>query len=166
MLSTATAPKRSATAPATGWAAPHSSIWIASASANRSRPQPCALDIGVRKKPSPERVPKPRAAIRQPQTRMTAGVRQDIGRPATDPELSASLLLASCTAPSSSSRGSRGETRHRLLHDRQVDHGREHAEQHGEPPDQIIGAGLDEGEAAEPHAEEAAHLMAEEGEAG
>ena len=33
-------------------AAPHSSIWIASASANTSRPQPCALDIGVRKNPT------------------------------------------------------------------------------------------------------------------
>ena len=102
-LSTGTAPKRSAIAPAKGWAAPQSSIWIASASANTSRPQPCALDIGVRKKPSPERGPKPRTPIRQPQTRMTAGVRQDAGRrPAEDPEpaLAASLLLASCTAPS------------------------------------------------------------------
>src|SRR5262249_48302513 len=61
------------------WAAPHSSIWIASASANTSRPQPCALDIGVRKNPNPERAPKPIIAIRQPQARMTAGERQDAG---------------------------------------------------------------------------------------
>src|SRR5262245_19839704 len=163
MLSTATAPKRSATAPATGWAAPHSSIWIASASANRSRPQPWALDMGVRKKPRPERAPKPSTAIRQPQRRMTAGVRQDAGRPAEEPEfaLSTSLLLASCTAPSSSSRRSRGETRHRLLHDRQIDHGREHAEQHREPPDQIIGDGMQVGAADEPHTEAGAQRVSE-----
>src|SRR5215469_11413681 len=76
MLRTGAAPYRSATAPANGWAAPHSSIWIASASANTSRPQPCVLDIGVRKNPNPERAPKPIIAIRQPQARMTAGVRQ------------------------------------------------------------------------------------------
>src|SRR4051795_9842560 len=76
-LSTGTAPYRSAIAPATGWAAPHSSICIASASANTSRPQPNVLDIGVRKNARPERGPKPSTPIRQPHTRMTAGVRQD-----------------------------------------------------------------------------------------
>src|SRR3977135_3681340 len=92
-LSTGTAPKRSAIAPANGWAAPHSSIWIASASANTSRPQPYALDIGVRKNASPDRGPKPSTPIRQPHTRITAGVRQDTGRRATDDE----ALLSSCT---------------------------------------------------------------------
>src|SRR6185295_19019580 len=79
-LSTGTAPYRSAIAPANGWAAPHSSICIASASANTSRPQPNVLDIGVRKNARPERGPKPSTPIRQPHTRMTAGVRQDVVR--------------------------------------------------------------------------------------
>ena len=57
-LSTGTAPKRSAIAPANGWAAPHSSIWIASASAKTSRPQPYALDIGVRKNAEPRARPE------------------------------------------------------------------------------------------------------------
>jgi hypothetical protein len=34
-----------------------------------SRPQPCACDIGVRKKPSAERGPKPIMEIRQPHAR-------------------------------------------------------------------------------------------------
>src|SRR5262249_20050169 len=63
-------------APAKGWPTPHRRFWIAKASAKTSRPQPCALDIGVRKKPKEERGPKVRMAIRQPQTRMTVGVRQ------------------------------------------------------------------------------------------
>src|SRR5262245_59286615 len=70
------APKRSATAPANGWQAPHSSIWMASARAKTSRPHPCADDIGVRNRPSAERGPKPSVLIRQPHTRITAGVRQ------------------------------------------------------------------------------------------
>src|SRR6478735_8417122 len=102
-LSTGTAPYRSAIAPANGWAAPHSTIGIASASANTSRPQPNVLDIGVRKNAKPERGPKPSTPIRQPHTRMTAGVRQDLvcedtvradaGSRATDEE----ALLSSCT---------------------------------------------------------------------
>ena len=70
------APNRSASAPANGCAAPHSSISIASASANTSRPQPLAAVIGVRKNPKVERGPKLIRPIRQPQTRMTSGVRQ------------------------------------------------------------------------------------------
>src|SRR3954467_13909633 len=97
-LSTGTAPYRSAIAPAHGWAAPHSSICIASASANTSRPQPNVLDLGVRKNARPERGPKPSTPIRQPHTRMTAGVRQDfvredVGSRTTDEE----ALLSSCT---------------------------------------------------------------------
>src|SRR5258708_14964685 len=68
--------KRSAMAPAKGWPTPHKGFWIAKASANTSRPQPWALDIGVRKKPNEERGPKVKMAIRQPQTRTTAGGRQ------------------------------------------------------------------------------------------
>src|SRR5215831_14177551 len=77
MLSTGAAPKRSATAPANGCAAPHSSIWIARANANTSRPQPCALDIGERKNPNAERGPKPSRLIKQPHIRMTIGVRRE-----------------------------------------------------------------------------------------
>ena len=69
-------PKRSATAPANGWPMPHSRFCSAKASANTSRPQPFAADIGVRKKPKAERGPKPISEIRQPHTMMTAGVRQ------------------------------------------------------------------------------------------
>src|SRR5262249_46124637 len=74
---------------------------MASASANTSRPQPCALDIGVRKKPNPERAPKLMSAIRQPQARMRAGVRQERGALAAitaDWLLSAPVLLAVCIA--------------------------------------------------------------------
>src|SRR5690606_13460155 len=63
--------------PANGWPMPHSRFWIARAKANASRPQPWATDIGSRKKPKVERTPKPIRAIRQPQTMMTVGVRQD-----------------------------------------------------------------------------------------
>ena len=54
---------------------------MASASANTSRPQLLACDIGVRKKPSAERGPKPISAIRQPQMTMTSGVRQPTPAP-------------------------------------------------------------------------------------
>ena len=37
---TRTVPKRSAMAPENGWAAPYSSVWIATESANTSRPSP------------------------------------------------------------------------------------------------------------------------------
>src|SRR5271166_1213973 len=76
------APNRSASAPANGCAAPHSSACMASASANTSRPQPLAFDIGDRKKPKVERGPKPSRLIRQPHARMTMGVRQG-ARPET-----------------------------------------------------------------------------------
>src|SRR5215510_10701836 len=54
---------------------------------------------------------------------------------------------------------------YRLFDDRQVDQRREHAEQDREPPDRRIGAVLLEHDAAEPDAEEAADLMADEGKA-
>src|SRR4029078_10465503 len=47
---------------------------MASASANTSRPQLKVEDIGVRKRPSAARGPKPIAPIRQPQVIMTIGV--------------------------------------------------------------------------------------------
>ena len=76
----ARAPKRSAIAPANGCAAPHSSIWIASASANTSRPQPLrARHRREEKCRSPSAARSRAAPIRQPQTRMTAGVRQTSG---------------------------------------------------------------------------------------
>src|SRR5215471_13029563 len=63
-------------APAKGCAAPHNRFCMASASENTSRPQPLSCDIGVRKKPSAERGPNERIAIRQPQKMITPGVRQ------------------------------------------------------------------------------------------
>ena len=57
---------------------PQSKFCSANASANTSRPHPWVDDSGVRKKPSEERGPKLISAIRQPQTTMTAGVRQDL----------------------------------------------------------------------------------------
>src|SRR6516225_214345 len=63
-------------APAKGCAAPHNRFCMASASENTSRPQPFSCDIGVRKKPSAERGPNERIAIRQPQMMITPGVRQ------------------------------------------------------------------------------------------
>jgi hypothetical protein len=59
----------------------------------------------------------------------------------------------------------RRQSRHRLLDDRQIDHRRQKAEQDREPPDRVVGAGALEQHAAQPHAEEAANLMAEEGKA-
>src|SRR5229473_5842120 len=74
--STRRAPKRSAIAPANGCAAPHNRFCTASASENTSRPQPLSSDIGVKKKPSAERGPNERTAIRQPHMMITPGVRQ------------------------------------------------------------------------------------------
>src|SRR5262249_46793028 len=48
----------------------------ASASENTSRPQPFAVDIGVRKKPSAERGPKLTSEMRQPHSTIRAGTRQ------------------------------------------------------------------------------------------
>src|SRR5215475_397981 len=122
------APKRSATAPANGWQAPHSSIWMASARAKTSRPHPCADDIGVRNRPSAERGPKPNVLIRQPHTKMTIGVRQPI-------ELDVCLYSIACSG------GRRDRPLHRLLHDRQIDQRRCHAEEDGKPPHHVIGSG-------------------------
>ena len=73
---TGTVPKRSASAPENGCPRPHRMFWIAMAKANRSRPQPFNDSIGVMKKPRVERGPNAVTAARQPQMRMTAGVRQ------------------------------------------------------------------------------------------
>src|SRR5712691_2895792 len=62
-------------APAKGWPMPHNRFLIGSGRANTSRPQPFASDQGLRKKPSVDRGPKVRIAIRQPQMTITAGVR-------------------------------------------------------------------------------------------
>ena len=61
---------------------PHTRFCSAKASANTSRLQPFACDIGVRKKPKVERGPNPSSEIRQPQRMMTSGVRQPIARAA------------------------------------------------------------------------------------
>src|SRR3954469_2810269 len=53
----------------------------------------------------------------------------------------------------------------RFLHDRKIDQRREHAEQDREPPDRRVGTEPLEHDAAEPDAEEAADLMADEGKA-
>src|SRR5262245_61779132 len=50
----------------------------------------------------------------------------------------------------------------RLLNDRQIDDGREHAEQDRQPPHDVVRAGALEQQAAEPDTQEAADLMAEE----
>src|SRR5882672_8244404 len=55
---------------------PHNRFCTASASENTSRPQPFSADIGVKKKPSAERGPNERTAIRQPHMMITPGVRQ------------------------------------------------------------------------------------------
>src|SRR5437763_3062066 len=52
---------------------------------------------------------------------------------------------------------------HRRLDDRQVDQCREYAEQHGKPPDRPVRSEALEHDTAQPHAEEAADLMADEG---
>src|SRR6266536_3252012 len=49
------------------------------------------------------------------------------------------------------------------FHDRQVDQGGQHAEQHRQPPDRRVGTELLEHDAAQPHAKESADLMADEG---
>src|SRR5579863_1681024 len=55
---------------------PPSKFCKARAKAKTSRPQWCALDIGVRKNPSVERGPKAIIAIRQPEPMTSDGVRQ------------------------------------------------------------------------------------------
>src|SRR5262245_64518958 len=59
----------------------------------------------------------------------------------------------------------RRQARHRPLDNRQIDRRREQAEQDREPPDRVVGSGALEQHAAQPHAEEAADLMDEEGKA-
>src|SRR5207302_768411 len=122
-----------------GWPAPHSSIWIAMASAKTSRPQPWADDMGVRNRPSADLTPNPSAPIRHPHARITAGVRQ----------------LADRVSAIERSGPRRCKPLHRLLDDRQVDERGGDAEEHREPPHDVVGTGALEQESAEPHAEEA-----------
>src|SRR5262247_4504181 len=140
---TRTVPKRSAIAPENGCAAPQIRVCIATESAKISRSQPWAAEIGVRKKPSAERGPKPIIEIRQPQTTTTIGVRQDsAGGTAADSGRTTSGFSC-CTGGAfwTSGRRDRGPL-DRLLDDRQVDHRGQDAEQDREPPDRIVGAGL------------------------
>src|SRR3954453_20793342 len=69
-------PKRSAIAPANGWATPYSNVCRATENEKISRHQPLALDNGVRNRPSADRGPNPSIEMRQPHTRITVGVRQ------------------------------------------------------------------------------------------
>src|ERR1700716_2123725 len=101
-------------------------------------------------------------AMTQPPTTTTTGVRQSAVLAITDPSAVEGLDIVRQDVGRSGGRD--GETLHRLLHDRQIDHSRKHAEQDREPPDEVIGAGALERKAAEQDAEEAADLMAEEGE--
>ena len=58
-----------------------------------------------------------------------------------------------------------GHSHHRLFDDRKVDQRGQHPQQDGQPPHRVVGAGALKNEAAKPDAEEAAHLVAKEGEA-
>ena len=72
-------------APTKGCAVPQTITWMASASEKTSRLQLLAADIGVRNRPSAARGPKPMAPIRQPQMRITMGVRQAATSPVSSP---------------------------------------------------------------------------------
>ncbi len=74
--STRIVPKRSAIPPENGWPMPHNRSWMAKADENTSRPQPLANEIGVRNWPAAERGPKVSRPIKQPQSTISAGVRQ------------------------------------------------------------------------------------------
>src|SRR5258707_159793 len=78
-LSTRGAPYLSAMAPANGCPSPQIRFCSASDSANTSRPQPFACDIGVRKNPSDERGPKVRTEIVHPHNAMMMGRRHENG---------------------------------------------------------------------------------------
>src|ERR1700674_3163868 len=75
------------------------------------------------------------------------------------------IALNFATSLSLGLRGGGDWARHRPLDDGQVDERRQEAERHRQPPYQIVGAGALEHDAAEPDADEAADLVAEEGEA-
>src|SRR5947209_3943782 len=98
--------------------------------------------------------------MRQPHATITAGVRQLTARGIAGLSASSIAMPALCR-----SGRRRGKPLYRLLHDRQIDHGGEHAEQDGKPPDHVVRAGTLERDATEPDAEESAHLMTKEGEA-
>src|SRR5436305_12689128 len=66
--------------PANGWAMPQTMFWTASANPNTSRPQSFACDCGLRKRPRTARGPKLKNETRQPQSTITAGVRQLVDR--------------------------------------------------------------------------------------
>src|ERR1700674_5127039 len=75
------------------------------------------------------------------------------------------IALNFATSLSLGLRGGGDWAHHRPLDDGQVDERRQEAERHRQPPYQIVGAGALEHDAAEPDADEAADLVAEEGEA-
>src|SRR5579883_683491 len=77
--STRIVPKRSAIPPANGWPIPQSRFCRAKAPENTSRPQPLAIDSGVRNWPAAERGPKVSKPIRQPHRTIRPGVRQASG---------------------------------------------------------------------------------------
>src|SRR4051812_2506831 len=129
-------PYRSAMAPTNGSAAPHRRFWIASASANTSRPKPSSWVIGWRKKPITERGPKVRIAIRQPHAMIAAGVRQ----PRLDCAGAVVAILSPWRRPQKSGGGGRGP-QHGLFLDRQIDHCRQYAESDRQPPHNVVRAG-------------------------
>src|SRR5206468_2420986 len=73
-----------------------------------------------------------------------------------------SAVWPSAIPPWNLSRCSCGWPCHRLLNDRQIDNGRDHAEQHTQPPHDVIGTGPLEQHTTKIDAEEPADLMAEE----
>src|SRR3954469_21638953 len=58
-------------------------------------------------------------------------------------------------------RRGRRRPQHRLLYNRQIDHGRQYAEHHREPPHDIVRAGALVQQATHPGTKKTAHLMAE-----
>src|ERR1043166_2238104 len=95
-------------------------------------------------------------AMMQPQATISAGVRQE----SLAAEATGECICAVCRS------GSCGrKPLHGFLYNRQIDDGGEHAEEYREPPDRVVRAGALEHDAAEPNSEEAADLVAEEGEA-
>jgi hypothetical protein len=68
--STRAGPKRSASAPPSGWPMPQARFWIAMASAKTSRLQPWLADTGPVNRPKLLRRPKVSSEIRQPHTRI------------------------------------------------------------------------------------------------
>src|SRR4051812_19598468 len=108
-----------------GSAAPQRRFWIAMANENTSRPKPSSCVMGWRKKPMAERGPNVRIAIRQPQPMISAGVRQPS-------DCGCATVVIPCPSGADRSESNLGGDglgpQHRLLFNRQVDHGRQYAE--------------------------------------